>query len=70
MELPRPVFRASRPTVPFLSVAHLQKRYSSMNSSEFDRRFDVGDAVLSALDGEATPLGVTRQSFIIVWLAG
>ena len=41
-----------------------------MNSSEFDRRFDVGDAVFSALDGEATPFGVTRRSPVIVWLAG
>jgi len=41
-----------------------------MNSSEFDRHFDLGDAVLRALDGEATPLGVTRQSPVIVWLAG
>lgn len=52
-----------------------------MNSSEFDRRFDNGDAVLEVLDldfpqwmvdqldQEATRLGVTRQSIIKVWLS-
>ena len=49
---------------------------SSMNSSEFDRRFEEGESVLEALDLEAARrprlearLGVTRQSIIKLWLA-
>ncbi len=41
-----------------------------MNSAEFDRRFEVDESVLEALDLQAASrLGVTRQSIIKLWLA-